>query len=125
MARILLLEEEPNIAGIVLFKLRREGHEVVAEEELTPERGLAAAEAMSPDLVLADVDGGHEAVAAALARRWTVLALVDGSDPESAARARAAGAAGVVVKPFKPTVLARIVAGMTRAPAATGGREGA
>lgn len=118
MARILLLEEEPNIAAIVLFKLRREGHEVVAEEELTPEKGLAAARAISPDLVLADVDGGHEAVAAVLAARWPVLALIDGTDPDGEARARAAGARGVVAKPFKPTVLARIVAGMAQAPAA-------
>ncbi len=124
MARILLLEEEPNIAGIVLFKLRREGHEVTAEDELTPERGLAAARKISPDLVLVDVDGGHEAVAAALARRWPVLALVDGTDPESAARARAAGAASVVVKPFKPTVLARIVAGLTELAAPAGRGEG-
>lgn len=118
MARILLLEEEPNIAAIVLFKLRREGHEVVAEDELTREKCLQAAAAVSPDLVLADLDGGHEAVAAALAPDWRVLALVDGTDPESEARARAAGAAQVVAKPFKPTVLARIVAGMTGAPAA-------
>lgn len=121
MARILLLEEEPNIAGIVLFKLRREGHQVVAEEELSPERGLAAARATAPDLILADVDGGHEAVAAALAPEWPVLALVDGTDPDGEARARAAGAAQVVAKPFKPTVLARIVAGIVGVPEA--GRE--
>ena len=120
MARILLLEEEPNIAGIVLFKLRREGHQVVDEDELTPEKGLEAAGAFSPDLVLADLDGGHEAVAAALAPHWTVLALVDGTDPESEGRARAAGAAQVVAKPFKPTVLARTVAGMVGVPAAAG-----
>lgn len=120
MGRILLLEEEPNIAEIVLFKLRREGHEVVAEEDLTPETCLAAAGTMSPDLVLADVDGGHEAVAAALAPRWPVLALVDGTDPGSEARALAAGAARVIAKPFKPTVLARIVAGMTGSPAGGG-----
>lgn len=118
MGRVLLLEEEPNIAEIVLFKLRREGHEVTAEDDLSPETCLAAAGSMSPDLVLVDVDGGHEAVAAALAPRWPVLALVDGTDPESEARARAAGAVRVVPKPFKPTVLARIVAGMTGAPAA-------
>lgn len=121
MARILLLEEEPNIAGIVLFKLRREGHEVVAEEEVTPEKALEAAASSAPELVLADVDGGHEAVAAALALRWPVLALVDGTDPDGEARAWAAGAAQVVAKPFKPTVLARIVAGMVGVPEA--GRE--
>lgn len=121
MARILLLEEEPNIAGIVLFKLRREGHQVVAEDELTPETGLAALRGASPDLVLADLDGGHEAVAAALAPFCPVLALVDGTDPESETRARAAGATQVVAKPFKPTVLARIVAGLVGVPA--GGRE--
>lgn len=113
MARILLLEEEPNIAGIVLFRLRREGHEVVAEDQLTPQRGVAAAEAFGPDLVLVDVDGGHESVAAALAPGWTVLALVDGTDPESSTRAQAPGAR-LVAKPFKPTVLARVVAGMTQ-----------
>lgn len=121
MARILLLEEEPNIAAIVLFKLRREGHQVEAEEELTPEKGLAALRAGAPDLVIADVDGGHEVVAAALAPHCAVLALVDGTDPDSERRARAAGATQVVTKPFKPTVLARIVAGLVGAPAA--GRE--
>lgn len=123
MARILLLEEEPNIAGIVLFKLRREGHEVVAEDKVTPASGLAAAAAIAPDLVLADLDGGHEAVAAALAPQWTVLALVDGTDPSSGARACAAGAIRVVSKPFKPTVLARIVAAMTTPRAIGRGEE--
>ncbi len=118
MGRILLLEEEPNIAGIVLFKLRREGHDVVAAEDLIPERAVAAARAAAPDLVLADLDGGHEAVATALAPHWPVLALVDGTDPDSEARARAAGAVQVVAKPFKPTVLARIVAGLIGVPAA-------
>lgn len=118
MARILLLEEEPNIAEIVLFKLRREGHEVFAEDR--PAEFVASAEARSPDLILADLDGGHEAIGALLAPRWPVLALVDGTDPGSEARARGIGVAEVVVKPFKPTVLARIVAGLAGAPP-TGG----
>ena len=110
MARILLLEEEPNIAGIVLFKLRREGHDVRWEERLDQAAAEAAAREHRPDLVIADLDGGHEAVAAALSPQWPVLGLTDGTDPLAEGRARAAGAIEAVPKPFKPTVLANVVA---------------
>ena len=49
MARVLLVEDEPNIASITVFNLKREGHEV--RRELSALAVPAAAEAIQPDLV--------------------------------------------------------------------------
>jgi hypothetical protein len=38
MARVLLVEDEPNIASIIVFKLEREGHEVGWEASATVEK---------------------------------------------------------------------------------------
>jgi DNA-binding response OmpR family regulator len=36
MARALLIEDEPNIASIIVFKLEREGHQVRWESSAVP-----------------------------------------------------------------------------------------
>jgi DNA-binding response OmpR family regulator len=48
MARVLLVEDEPNITSIIVFKLEREGHEVRWESSALAVP--AAAEAIQPDL---------------------------------------------------------------------------
>jgi two-component system, OmpR family, phosphate regulon response regulator PhoB len=110
VARVLLLEDEPNIAAIIAFKLRREGHDVRCESEL--QTGMEAATSFQPQVILLDtgLEGDAYALIRPLADRCPVLALTEARDPGSGARAVRQGAASTVQKPFKPTVLARVVA---------------
>jgi len=114
MARILLVEDEPNIGNIIVFKLTREGHEVRWEQQAGS--ALEAARACSAELVLLDSslpDGDPFQLLASLRDAHPVVMLTefrDGSTPE---RARREGALATVEKPFKPTVLARLVAQLT------------
>jgi DNA-binding response OmpR family regulator len=111
MANLLLVEDEPSIAGIVSFKLEREGHvlhwvdEVPGAEE--------AADEVGPDLLLFDLEAGDDGVLGRLCARWRVLALTGSDDPGAQDRALQAGAASTIRKPFKPTVLARVVEQLT------------
>lgn len=121
MAHVLLVEDEPNIASIIIFKLEREGHQVGWESSATTV--LAAADSMRPDLVLLDStlpDGDPFLLLSALAPRAPVVMLTEFRDVLTPPRARAAGAVATVEKPFKPTQLARLVAQLAPAPA--GGR---
>jgi DNA-binding response OmpR family regulator len=52
MARVLLVEDEPNIASIIVFKLEREVHQVRWESSAVTV--AAAGEAFQPELVLLD-----------------------------------------------------------------------
>jgi len=121
MARVLLVEDEPNIASIIVFKLEREGHQVRAESSATAV--AAASQAFQPELVLLDSslpDGDPFALLSLLAARGPVVMMTEFRDAATPPRARAAGAVATVEKPFKPTQLARLVAQLV--PAATAGR---
>jgi DNA-binding response OmpR family regulator len=116
MARVLLVEDEPNIASIIIFKLEREGHRVGWESSAT--NVLGAAGSVVPDLVLLDStlpDGDPFALLRALAAHAPVVMLTEFRDAITPQRARAAGAVATVEKPFKPTQLARLVAQLTTA----------
>jgi DNA-binding response OmpR family regulator len=118
MARVLLVEDEPNIASIIVFKLEREGHRV--RWEANAPAVLEAADAMQPELVLLDSslpDGDPFTLLTALARRSPIVMMTEFRDTVTPARARAAGAVATVQKPFKPTQLARLVAQLVPAPA--------
>jgi DNA-binding response OmpR family regulator len=52
MARILVVDDDPDIRDLVRFKLEASGHEIVTAAD--GEAGLAAAREHLPDLVLAD-----------------------------------------------------------------------
>lgn len=111
MARVLVVEDEPNIASIIVFKLNREGHQVRLAE--TAATVAEAAAEHQPDLVLLDSslpDGDPFALLEVLKRRCPVVVMTEFQDAATAARAQAAGAAATVQKPFKPTVLAHLVA---------------
>jgi DNA-binding response OmpR family regulator len=111
MARVLLVEDEPNIASIIVFKLEREGHQVRWEAGALAV--VTAAEAFQPELVLLDSslpDGDSLALLSLLATRGPVVMMTEFRDATTPSRARAAGAAATVEKPFKPTQLARLVA---------------
>jgi DNA-binding response OmpR family regulator len=121
MAEVLLVEDEPNIASIIIFKLEREGHRV--RWEAGAATAVATAQLMNPDLVLLDSslpDGDALALLPALTSARPVVMMTEFRDSVTPARARAAGAAAVVEKPFKPTQLARLVGQLVgAAPAAS------
>ena len=122
MARVLLVEDEPNIASIIVFKLQREGHQVRWEPNATGVLGSAAD--FGPELVLLDSslpDGDPFTLLRALVPDGPVVMLTEFRDLKTPGRARSAGAVATVEKPFKPTQLARLVAQLVPAPTAAGG----
>jgi DNA-binding response OmpR family regulator len=119
MARVLLVEDEPNIASIIVFKLEREGHQV--RWESSAQAVLGAAATVRPDLVLLDSslpDGDAFALLAMLVTHHPVVMMTEFRDTTTPQQARLAGAVATVEKPFKPTQLARLVAQLV--PAAAG-----
>ena len=111
MARVLLVEDEPNIGSIIVFKLEREGHEVRWESSAAAVPG--AAQALQPDLVLLDSslpDGDAFVLLTGLVVHHPVVMMTEFRDTGTPPRAREAGAVATVEKPFKPTQLARLVA---------------
>ncbi|HEY8739212.1 MAG TPA: response regulator [Candidatus Dormibacteraeota bacterium] len=113
MARVLVLEDEPNIAEIIRYKLHREGHDVTLVET-----AAAAREAgLGWDMVLLDSSLPGEDALALLLELQAVLpvaVMTESRDEHTPDIAIAMGAAAVVRKPFKPTVLARLVAELAR-----------
>jgi DNA-binding response OmpR family regulator len=117
MARVLVVEDEPNIGSIIVFKLEREGHEVRWERTAAAVRHAVAA--TQPDLVLLDwslPDGDALEELKALLPIPTVV-MTEFRDKAAPALALAAGARATVEKPFKPTQLARLVSQLTPAAA--------
>ena len=103
--RLLIAEPEPMVARILEHKLRREGHEV----RCCRDPDGAAREIADSDVALVDIDLDGDGVAwmaTVVPPRLGWLAICPGRDSASAQRAVRAGAAGVVAKPFKPTVVA-------------------
>lgn len=118
MARVLLVEDEPNIASIIVFKLEREGHTVRSEASAT--RVSAAATEFRPELVLLDStlpDGDAFGLLRDLVQASPVVMLTEFRDSATPERARREGAVATVEKPFKPTQLARLVGQLVAAPA--------
>ncbi len=116
-AHLVLAEDEPMIGRILEFKLQREGH------QLTWVRTAREAEELlrqgDVDLFLCDVtleEDGRELcrriLAAGLEPRAGVVLMTEQRDPEGKPRALEAGAREVVIKPFKPTVVAALVKGL-------------
>jgi DNA-binding response OmpR family regulator len=98
------------VAAIVAHKLGREGHDVHCREGLED----GEAERWGPDLILLDLEMDPDLeLLARLAAGWPVLALTVFQDERTPARALAAGAVATLGKPFKPTVLARLVGQLT------------
>ena len=118
MARVLLVEDEPNIGSIIVFKLEREGHQV--RWETSAVAVLGAVQALQPDLVLLDSslpDGDAFVLLTSLVLDHPVVMMTEFRDTTTPERARAAGAVATVEKPFKPTQLARLVAQLVPATA--------
>jgi two-component system KDP operon response regulator KdpE len=124
-ARILVVEDEPDIRRFVRMTLASEGHEV--HEAATLQRGLIEAGSRRPELVIVDLglpDGDGEALIRDL-RGWSsapVIVLSARSGEADKVSALDAGADDYLVKPFGAAeLMARVRAQLRRqalAPAA-------
>jgi len=102
MSELLILEGEPMVGRILEHKLRREGYSVTWLR-------VAPADAPESDVALVEVDLGGDSglwMANGSSPRVGWFAICEHDDEEAAQRAVRAGAAGVIRKPFKPTVVA-------------------
>lgn len=121
MARVLVIDDEPDVRWLIRVSLERAGHEVlVAEDGL---RGVAMAMKQHPEIIVLDlmmpVMDGY-GVLAELAKdprtaEVPVLVLSARAIPEEAERATQAGARRFLEKPFDPDDLARELADLLRA----------
>jgi two-component system response regulator QseB len=109
---VLVVEDEPMIGRILEHKLVREGHRITWARDCAA--AAAALDGGDVDLALVDVtldrDGIEFMSTAATMSRCGWVAMVAARDVASQQRARAAGCAAVVIKPFKPTAVAALVA---------------
>jgi CheY-like chemotaxis protein len=111
MARVLVIDDEPDVRWLIRMSLERAGHEVlVAEDGL---RGVALAQKQRPEIIVLDlmmpVMDGY-AVLAELAKDprtvgVPVVVLSARAIPDEAERATSAGARRFLEKPFDPDAL--------------------
>lgn len=114
-ASVLVVEDEPMIGLILTQKLTREGHLVT---RVTSAAAIAAALA-SCDVALVDatlerdgIDAMRDLVCAGLRPRAGWFAMLEARCAADGPRAVLAGAAGVILKPFKPTAVAAQVSAL-------------
>jgi DNA-binding response OmpR family regulator len=118
-ARVLVIDDEPDIRKLVAHLLRRAGHEVSEAEN--GRAGLRALHAFPPDLVLLDVsmpdmDGWQTLERIRDLSDVPVLMLTARGDELERVRGLQAGADDYVVKPFgRQELLARVQAILRRA----------
>ncbi len=110
---MLIAEDEPMIGRILSEKLTREGYAVTRAATIEALR-LAMA-AVDIALVDATLDGDgisamQELAGAGVRPHVGWFALLEARASADGARAVLAGAAGVIIKPFKPTAVAAKVA---------------
>jgi DNA-binding response OmpR family regulator len=109
---VLVVDDDPDIRELVVFKLEQLGHNVTQERD--GEGGLAAAQETTPDLVMLDVMMPkltgievcrklREDPATATVPIILITAKAQEADVE---RGFAAGADDYIVKPFSPRELA-------------------
>ncbi len=113
MARVLVIDDEPDVRWLLRLSLERIGHEVLLAEDGL--RGVAMAQRQRPDAIILDlmmpVMDGY-GVLDALAKdgrtsKVPVLVLTAKAIPTEEERVTQAGARRFVTKPFDPLDLAR------------------
>lgn len=108
--RVLVIEDERQLAGQITRAMVRHGHTVHFETD--GDRGLAAALATHPDMVILDLNlpslPGMEILAQLRRREWPgrVLILTAKTDVEHRVRGLKAGADDYLTKPFSMEELA-------------------
>jgi DNA-binding response OmpR family regulator len=117
MAKILIVDDEPNIREVVGLYLRREGYTVV--EASDGEEALELYRQDRPDLVVLDLVlpklGGLEVCRRIQSeRRVPLIMLTARGEEEDRAIGFEAGADDYVVKPFRPRDLVARVAALLR-----------
>jgi CheY-like chemotaxis protein len=112
MARVLVIDDEPDVRWLLRLSLERVGHEVLLAEDGL--RGVAMAQRQRPDVIVLDLmmpvmDGYGVLEALAKDGRTSalpVLVLTAKAIPEEEARVTGAGAKRFLTKPFDPDDLA-------------------
>ena len=126
MPHVLVVDDDPVVADLVAFRLRRMGLEVTVETD--GESGLAAVHRLRPDLVVLDwlmprMDGlevcrALRAAADPALARTPVLMLTAKSQEPDLERGFAAGATDFIAKPFSTRELvSRVTAALPAVPA--------
>ena len=120
MAKILLVDDEPNIREVVSLYLRRDGHVVIAAAD--GEEALRLYEQTRPDLVVLDLmlpkvsglEVCRQLGAVATDRRVPMIMLTARGEEEDRIVGLSLGADDYVVKPFSPRELAARVEAVLR-----------
>ncbi len=118
MARILLVEDEPNIQRLISYALQTKGHDVSVVQDGS--EGLRAARTKIPDLILLDMVmpemSGMEVLMAlkadSLMKSVPVLIVTASAQKEEAEKAIELGAADYLIKPFRVHDLQEAVASL-------------
>jgi CheY-like chemotaxis protein len=116
VARVLVIDDEPDVRWLLRLSLERIGHEVLLAEDGL--RGVAMAQRQKPDIIVVDLmmpvmDGYGVLDALAKDARTShlpVLVLTAKALPEDQARSVEAGARRFLTKPFDPEELAEELA---------------
>jgi two-component system, OmpR family, response regulator len=117
----LVIEDDPDIRGLITAVLGRAGFKVLAVE--TGAEGIAACSAAGPslslitlDLGLPDMDGHEVARALREVSQAPLLFLTARSEEEDVLSGMASGAAAYVTKPFLPRALKEAALGLAGLP---------
>jgi len=110
MKKILIIEDDANIAQALKIRIASEGYEAaLAPDALT---ALMAASKVHPDLILVDINipAGNgfsvvERIRAAIPGKMPVIFITASKEPGLCQRAIAMGASGFVEKPYDPAYL--------------------
>jgi two-component system response regulator ResD len=126
VAKILIVDDEPNIREVVGLYLRRDGHDIVSAAD--GEEALAVFREGEPDLVVLDLMlpriGGLEVCRRMRAeRRVPLIMLTARGEEEERVVGLSLGADDYVVKPFSPRELAARVTAVLRRVEEPSGQE--
>ena len=117
MAKILVVDDEPNIREVVGLYLRRDGHEVVSAsdgEEALREFGESEPDLVVLDLMLPKMSGLEVCRRMRAQRRVPLIMLTARGEEEERIGGLSLGADDYVVKPFSPRELTARVAAVLR-----------
>jgi DNA-binding response OmpR family regulator len=111
MSRVLIADDDPDIRDLVMFKLQRSGHEVIAAAD--GDEALSEVRAVLPDLVLLDImmprrtgiEVCRELRDDPATARLPVILLTAKAQEADIERGFKAGANDYIVKPFSPREL--------------------